>query len=591
MIILICISKGGRFMSKINKQFTIKFAIAFASTVAVLIFMIFVILRSMFANIYISKANASFDKGDYEQALEYFETAKYWKKKNQTVHIGLAKTYVAKEDFETAGKLIDEAITKKITSSESGLEQLHLMRIKIFSAAGQLSSAVNYIDSLDNQYMLKKIQAVRPSDITYSPTQGSYDQNLKMTINVREGETVYYTTDGTYPTKFSNTYTSPIKIGNGNTKITAISVDSEGLVSPMLSVTYEVTNENEAVEFDDAKIEKMVRKALSKTNGIIRVKELAGVTELSNDGIDGYVRTLSDLDLMPNLESLCLAGEKNLISISQLSGKSKLKTLYLSGCSVDSEKINALGSLSALEFLDISSNTVTSITALSELTNLKYVYLSGNRIADLSPLAASENIQFIDASGNSITSIPDFNSAEKLETLLLKNNLINDISTIHRLTTLKYLDLENNIIKQGKNIASLVNLETLVLTGNPMVSFDFLSSLTKLTSLDVNSTDFMNLKPIENLPLTTLSASKTELANISSLEKFQNLSYLEIADTNVTDISVLEKMKKLEYLDISNLKILDPAPLFTMKSLASLKATGLDFKGIVFANPNLQIIE
>lgn len=103
------------------------------------------------------------------------------------------------------------------------------------------------------------------------------------------------------------------------------------LVSPLLSVTYNITNENQAVSFDDNKVEQMVRRALSKPSGVIRVKELEAVTDLSNEGIDGYVKTLSDLDMMPNLQSLILDGENMMMSVSQLSGKAKLKNAYSFG--------------------------------------------------------------------------------------------------------------------------------------------------------------------------------------------------------------------------------------------------------------------
>ena len=574
-----------------TKQFWIKFAIAFFAAALFVCLTIFVFLRGTFSNIYVKKGDKCFDTGNFDTAIEHYTTAKSWKAKNQNVYLGLAKTYAAKEDFTKAAQIIDEAIEKKATTKETGLEQLYLMKIKIYTASGMFSTALDYIGNFEDQYILKKIQAARPSDLTYSPTQGSYDHTLKMKIDVREGETVYYTTDGTTPTKFSNTYNAPINIGNGTTTITAVSIGSDGLISPKLSVTYEVTNANQPVEFDDEKIEKMVRNALSKPRGTILVKELETITELTNDNVTGFVHTLSDLDFMPNLESLSLFGEKHITSISQLSGKTKLKTLWLSGCALDSEKINALGSLSALEFLDLSGNNITSISALSELTNLKFVYLENNKIADLTPLSKSKNIEFISASNNNLTAIPDFDSALKLTTLLVNKNRISDISTIHRLEALTFLDVGNNLIKNGKNIESLINLETLVICDNTLTNFDFLESLTKLTMLDVKNTDFMSLRPIEKLNITSLDASGTELTNLSGIENFKSLTYLVIADTFVTDISPLASLESLDYLDISNLELKDISVLFNMKNLNTIKAAGFNFQGIVFANPDIQIIQ
>lgn len=577
-------------MTQNKKSFLIKFFTAFGIAVAVCLFIVFVLMRGMFSNAFIAKGDKCFAATDYVQAIKHYNTAKKWKKKNLNAYLCLAKAYAASEDYETAGKLIDEAIAKKITAKDTGIEQLHLMRIKVFSAEGKLENAINYIDSMSDQYMLKKIQDARPASIDYSPTQGSYDHSLKMTITVREGETVYYTTDGSSPTKFSNTYSAPINIGNGKTKITAIAVDSEGIVSPMLSVTYEVSNANEPVVFDDEKIEKMVRKELSKPRGVVLVKELESITKLDNTDVDGFIRTLSDLDLMPNLEELTLYNEKNLVSISQLSGKAKLKNLCLAQCNLESDDINALGSLAALEYLDLSHNSITSISALSELTALKVVYLESNMVSDLTPLTSSKDIEMISASNNVITAIPDLESANALSSLVLSNNRINDLSTIHRFTALTSLDLSGNLIRSAKNLAALTNLETLVISDNELTNFDFLKDLTRLTLLEVRSTGFSELSPLAGLPITTLDANDTELESLSGIEEFKNLTYLAVADTDVKDISGITGLEKLAYLDISNLTLNDPAPLFSMKNLSMLIAKGHNYKGIAFANPDITIM-
>lgn len=576
---------------KDKKKFICVFLISFAVTALFICLMLFVVLRGMFFNIYCSKGDKKVESGNYQEAIKDYNTAKGWQKKNQKVYLKLANAYALMEDYDSAGDIIDEAIKKRITSDENGLEQLYTMRIKVYSTSGNLVEAVSYTDGLEDQYILKRIQAIRPADLSYTPNQGNYDKTLKMEITVREGETVYYTTDGTYPNKFSNTYVSPINIGNGTTHVTAISVNEEGLVSPLLSVTYNVTNENEAVSFDDPKIELMVRRALSKNTGVVRVKELASLTELSNDGIEGNVNTLSDLDLMPNLEVLLLDHEKNLVSISQLSGKTKLHTLSIAGCSLDSTDINVLGSLTALETLDLSDNSLTSISALSNLTTLKYLYIARNGISDLSALSALTSLEMLDASYNRLTEAPDLENGATIKSLCLGSNAISDISTMHRYTNLTYLDLSQNNIKSAKTLAELTALESLTLSSNSIANFDFLSSLKKLTYLDVSSTSFVNIKSVKDLNLTYFSANDTGLASISGLENMKELISLGISSTNVSDLSPIKGLDLLGSIDISYCNIKDLTPLSTLKGLYSVKANGVDLTGIEFVNKELAIID
>lgn len=576
-------------MTNERKKFLKIYAIAAASALAVTAFIVFVLMRGVFANAYISKGDKHVTKHDYKSAVADYNTAKNWTPKSQTPYLKLAEAYCLDEDFESAAKVIDSAIEKRVTAKGEGLEQLYVMKIQVLSASGSLEDAVKYTDGLNDQYILKKIQEVRPSDLSYSPRQGNYDKTLKMKIEVPEGSTVYYTTDGTFPTKFSNSYTSPINIGNGTTEIRAVSVDEKGLVSPLLSVSYTVTNENQSVEFDDEKIEQMVRISLSKPNGAIRLKELQSITVLYNEGSDGFVRTLSDLDLMPNLEEIYLDGEQSLLSISQLSGKSKLRILSLAGCGLDSNEINALGGLSAIEQLDLSGNSLTSVSVLSNMPSLKELFISNNSLRDISALSSLPELEYLDASRNRLTAVPDFDNSPKLTSLVLADNMINDISSVHRLTSLEYLDLSGNAFTACRNLSALTNLNTLILASNNVTNFDFLSSLTNLSILNVSKTGFLSTKPISNLSLTTFMAGDTDLASIKDLANITTLTALEIQDTNVKDITPVKDLQNLDYLDISNCPVQDTSALSNLPNLYTLRAVGIDLKNTQFVN-NVMII-
>ncbi len=575
----------------VNKKKFIKyFLISFAIAAVVTVFLLLVVFRGLFYNIYKSKGNSSIKNQQYTQAIDHFNSARKWKSKKQEIYLLLADTYAKSEDFDSAGKIIDEAIDKKITTKESGLEELYIMRIKVYTSSGRLSDAANYINSLDDQYIRKKIEAKRPADLSYTPRQGSYDRTQKMTIAVREGETVYYTTDGSYPTSFSNIYVEPITIANGVTRITAVSVNAEGLVSPVLSAEFTVTNDYEEVVFDDPKMEKMVRASLEKQTGIIRVKELENVTALSNNGIDGHLRTLSDLELMPNLKEFHIENETKLISMSQLSGRTELVSVSLVGCELDSSDINALGSLTKLQSVDLSDNNITSISVISNLPELQYVFLTHNNIEDISPLASLSKLLVLDLSQNGISELPDFSGMQSLEALYLSKNNLSDLSSIHTASNLVTLDVSNNSITNAKNIGKLTKLETLVLTNNSITNFDFLSSLTALCSLDVSGTSMVSTASLSSLPLVVFNANNTSISTLSDIGKITSLTTLDIANTDVTSIALLANIPNLDYLDISNCKITDATSLSDFKGLYTLRAIGVPLPDITYANTDIMIV-
>ena len=571
-----------------KKRFFLIFGISFAIAAVVTVFMMLVVFRGFFYNIYISKGDSAAAKSDYTKALTHYESARSWTPNNQGVYIKMAEAYAALEDYDMAGEVIDEAIKKKVTTKSTGLEQLHMMRVKIYTANGRLYDASNYIASINDQYIRKKIESARPDDLVYTPTHGSYDKSQKMSITVRDGETVYYTTDGSYPTKFSNVYVEPINIPLGDTDITAISVNKDGLVSPILVASYTVTNENEEVTFNDPKMEQMVRNALGKPYGTIKMKELEEVTELSNDGCDGHLKTLSDIELMPNLAAFHIENEKKLISISQLSGRTKLTSLTLASCDLSSEDINALGSLTSLQSLDLTDNSLTSVAVLSNLPDLRYLFIGRNNIEDISAVASLENLLVLDASENTVQVIPNLSTS--VESLYLSKNRISDLSGIHTLRNLTILDLSSNIITDAKNIGQLENLETLTLSNNSITDFEFLSTLDALTALDVSNTGFSSTKSLAKLSLITLTANGTDISTVADIAKISTLTSLSIANTDVTDIKALSVIPTLDYLEISGCKIKDLSVLSRFKGLYTLWAIGLDVEDIEFANDDVTVI-
>lgn len=67
-----------------------------------------------------------------------------------------------------------------------------------------------------------------------------FEDVRELELTASKGQSIYYTTDGSKPTKSSTKYTEPIQLDEGDTEIQAIAVDKKGIPSLVASKTYTV---------------------------------------------------------------------------------------------------------------------------------------------------------------------------------------------------------------------------------------------------------------------------------------------------------------------------------------------------------------
>ena len=134
-----------------------------------------------------------------------------------------------------------------------------------------------------------------------SPSSGNYDTISEITISARKGATIYYTYDGTTPTRDSEVYTGPIKMKRGNYILSAIAVlgDMEsGVASSVFNVELKpVFNYNQA---ESIVIRHLIDKGLvMDENGVLEdgtSRHLFSVTSFMTDTENYYVIEVDHFD-------------------------------------------------------------------------------------------------------------------------------------------------------------------------------------------------------------------------------------------------------------------------------------------------------
>ncbi len=92
-----------------------------------------------------------------------------------------------------------------------------------------------------------------PDEPKIALNSGIYVTGQTVTISGDEGCDIYYTTDGSTPTQYSDKYTGPLRLVKGNVILTAICVSNHGKISPAVSKNYIIVQNSKELE----EVEKM----------------------------------------------------------------------------------------------------------------------------------------------------------------------------------------------------------------------------------------------------------------------------------------------------------------------------------------------
>lgn len=321
------------------------------------------------------------------------------------------------------------------------------------------------------------------------------------------------------------------------------------------------------VRFADALLEQGVRAAMNKPEGDITLEEAASITELNlsqPDGSNDSIALLQGLEAFTGLKRLDLSGNRQLGGLWPLAGLAKLEWLNLTRCNV------------------------TTLAPLSKLTALRELALgwAGN-VPDLSALAGLAQLISIDAKGVGIRDISALAGLTNLEYAGLTDNRITDVTPLAGLTHLTGLELGNNPIVDFTSLAALYpNLEwkdfeigTAPVSGtvhfnDPVLERRIRDYLQKPEG-DVTMAEAAAITKLDlGLDWQPDIPEDTQIADVSGLEAFTNLTELNLGFNRVADISPLAGLNKLLDLNLGGNMVSDIAPLAGLESLQRLAIFG-----------------
>lgn len=530
---------------------------------ASLVWYCFVYDRTFTRDVLLSQARRFSSTGNQKISSWFYDMAYLHADHDEDVAIELANQYKSEGNYTKAEYTLTNAI------ANGGTADLYIALCKTYVEQNKLLDAVNMLASIQNGAIRAQLDALRPAAPTAGPEPGFYTEYITVSLDAAGG-TVYYSADGEYPSTDDIPYSEPFRLSSGETKILAVAVADNGLVSPLTDVTYTIGGVIEPVTFTDPAIEGAVRSLLGvDEDRVIYSDELWTITAFT---VPEGAETFDDLTMLSYVQKLTFP-EYKFHTIHFLSSLTQLEELDLTGCRFSPDELSILADLpklkrlvladcglstlsglegaDALEILDLSDNAIRNLEPLSAMVTLRSIDLSRNALTNLNALSGLQNLEQLNVAHNSLSSLAPIATCVKLAWLNVGGNSLTSLGGIDNLAALTHLYADHNALTDVSILGSCTSLIELDIANNAVTDIRDLKELTGLEMLDFSHNQVTAIpKWPEGSMLRTIDGSSNALKDISSLKNLMELSHIYMDYNEIGDISALASCYKLVMVNV-----------------------------------------
>lgn len=184
----------------------------------------------------IELAKEAASNGNYESAISYMEKAITLNSSDTSIKYTLADYYFENGDDDSAILLLWEIIDADDINKPYAYRKI----IEYYAAKDDFGMVQTVLSSCDDENIRSSFIDYTADTVTYSMEEGTYEEEIYVSLESNAKGTIYYTTDGTEPTTDSPVYTEPLYMDIGIYRVSTLFVNNYGVQSDIVTKTYTI---------------------------------------------------------------------------------------------------------------------------------------------------------------------------------------------------------------------------------------------------------------------------------------------------------------------------------------------------------------
>ncbi len=181
------------------------------------------------------RAVECFEKSDFEQATDYAKRAIQLQETSADANLLMADLYIHKEQYDEA-----LAILLPLLETYQNDASIYEKLVEIYVIQHNDNAINELISSCTDAQIAAQFSEYTAMPPEFSLEEGTYDSSVGLKLMASSNGTIYYSLDGSEPTKESIPYRNDIVLEEGQNVVKAIFVNEKGIESDSVTRTFQI---------------------------------------------------------------------------------------------------------------------------------------------------------------------------------------------------------------------------------------------------------------------------------------------------------------------------------------------------------------